>query len=201
MLWDKHLFIQNMTEPLTGSVACVCPYVPELYTCASTTQTAQKVAQKEAYSRPSCTPLTLAGGVWATLTQLCLTQQKSYWRDEQRPAACTELPCSICTGFHQYCLLLLGWKWPDITHLEGLAFAFHPYDPWYQNIKFNKFKESVFSGQIYPLRSLSPGVFVKKRSLWVNWFPFPESLVSFYLSNWVEVCRCGPSDEAGWKWS
>lgn len=30
MLWDKHLFVRNMTEPLTGSVACACPHVPEV---------------------------------------------------------------------------------------------------------------------------------------------------------------------------
>lgn len=47
MLWDKHLFTRNMTEPLTGSAACVCPYVPKVYIYASTAQTAHRVAQKE----------------------------------------------------------------------------------------------------------------------------------------------------------
>lgn len=58
MLWDKHLFIRNMTEPLTGSAACLCPHVPEVAICASTAQT----AQKEASSRPGCTLRTPAGG-------------------------------------------------------------------------------------------------------------------------------------------
>lgn len=59
MLWDKHLFVRNRTEPLTGAAACVCPHVPEVYICASTVQT----AQNEAQSRPGRTPLTPVGAV------------------------------------------------------------------------------------------------------------------------------------------
>lgn len=103
MLWDKHLFIRNMTESLTGSAACLCPHVPEVAICASTAQT----AQKEASSRPGCTP----GGGWGggTLTQVCLTQQTPHRRDKQL-RVCAELPCSICTGFYHCCILLLAWK-------------------------------------------------------------------------------------------
>lgn len=52
MLWDKHLFIRNMTEPLTGSMACACPHVPEVYICAPRAQAAHRAAQKEACSGP-----------------------------------------------------------------------------------------------------------------------------------------------------
>lgn len=52
MLWDKHLFVRNMTEPLTGSAACACPHVPEVYICAPRAQAAHRAAQKEACSRP-----------------------------------------------------------------------------------------------------------------------------------------------------
>lgn len=79
MLWDKHLFIWNMAEPLTGSAACACPYVPEVYIWASTAQIAEKVAQGGACSKPGCSLLTPYWGAEATLTRLYLTQQnKNY---------------------------------------------------------------------------------------------------------------------------
>lgn len=88
MLWEKHLFIRNMTEPLTGSVACACPYVPEVYICAPSAQTALTVAQKEACSRPGQPPLPPVRAAGAALTQLCLTRQKPRRREEQTPTVC-----------------------------------------------------------------------------------------------------------------
>lgn len=71
MLWDKHLFVRNMTEPLTGSAACACPHVPGVYIWASTAQTALKVAQKEDYSRSGWTALT-PSGVLGQLSVSCI---------------------------------------------------------------------------------------------------------------------------------
>lgn len=52
MLWNKtSVHSEHDGAPLTGSVACVCPYVPEVSICVFSVQTAQRVAQKEAYSR------------------------------------------------------------------------------------------------------------------------------------------------------
>lgn len=204
MLWDKHLFTRNMTEPLTGSAACVCPYVPEVYIYASTAQTAHRVAQKKTYSRPGCTPLTPCRGARATLTRLCLTQQKTHWREEEQiPIAHVELPCSTCTGFHRHCILLTAQnarKWPDTTRLWGLALSFYPYDPWYQDIKCNNLKESVCLCQMCLLQSVT-----ESRSFWELHekihlqFSVPPD--SFYLPNWVEVHSSGPRDEGRWKWS
>lgn len=39
--------------------------------------------------------------------------------------------------------------------LEGLAFVFHPYDPWYQDSKYSTLKESVSLCQIRLLQSVA----------------------------------------------
>lgn len=108
MLWDKHLFIRNMTEPLKGSAACVCPYVPEGCVCASTTQTAQRGAQKEACSRPG--RMNSANSRWGSggnshSAVFDKTKQHTEGKSKCPLHEHAELPCSTCVGFHQHCIL------------------------------------------------------------------------------------------------
>ena len=60
MLWDKHLFIRNATEPDGLCGLCVSSCARGFCLCFHA-QTAQTLAQKEAHSRPGRTPLTSAG--------------------------------------------------------------------------------------------------------------------------------------------
>lgn len=162
MLWDKHLFIRNMTEPLKGSAACVCPHVPEVCVCASTAQTAQRVAQKEACSRPGrmhATNSRWGCGDNSHSTVFDMTKN-THRREEQMPTVRTRRTALLY--LHRFPPRLyfdsLYRKWPAVSHLEGLAFASHPYDHWYQDSKYNKLKESASLCQMCPLRSLSLGV-------------------------------------------
>lgn len=156
MLWDKHLFIRNTTEPLTGSAACVCPHVPEIYICASTAQTAQKGAQKEAYSRPGHTPLiplgSMGGDSHSVVFDTTKTTQKGRANTSRTYVQnCLALFVQVSTNT---IFLLPACKWPDVSHLEGLAFIFHSRDPRYQDIKYSKLKESVSLYQMCPLQSV-----------------------------------------------
>lgn len=67
--------------------------------------------------------------------------------------------------FHQHCNFTACVKPPDLSHGEGFAFVFHPYDPWYQDMWSAKLKVSASLCQMCPHnRSLSLGLPVERRS-------------------------------------
>lgn len=120
MLWDKHLFIRNMTEPLKGSAACVCPYVPEVCVCASTAQTAQRVAQKEACSRPGrmhSTNSRWGCGDNSHSTVFDMTKKHTEGKSKCQLYERAELPCSTCIGFHQDYILTACTESDQLCHI------------------------------------------------------------------------------------
>lgn len=144
---------------MTGSVACVCPYVPEVSICVFSVQTAQRVAQKEAYSRLGHTllsPVRAAAGGGSPLVafDMAKSTQKEGRANINHVYVENCLALSVRVSPNTP-FSLFPLKSPDMSHAGRSAFAFHTYGPWYQDTQNNMLKAPVSLYQMCPLQSVT----------------------------------------------
>lgn len=114
---------------MTGSVACVCPYVPEVSICVFSVQTAQRVAQKEAYSRLGHTllsPVRAAAGGGSPLVAFDMAKSTQKEGRANINRVRRELPCSVCTGFSQHSIFTVSIKVTRHVTCREISICFPP---------------------------------------------------------------------------